>query len=79
MYIENPHRDNLHSVSIGHQILMFIGFVAFITGLFSFAYSLLAWYLLAFSKNILLFALVGLLAAYLGRRILRRGRIEVTL
>ena len=79
MYIQNQNRVNVQVVSAWQQILMFIGFVLFITGLFSFGYALLAWYLLPFSNKILGIALLGLSAAYIGRKSLRQAGKEVTL
>jgi hypothetical protein len=79
MYIQNQDQAHAYSLSAWQQIFMFIGFVSFITGLFSFWYALLAWYLLPFSNEILGFALVGLSAAYIGRKSLRQVGKEVTL
>ncbi|MFT5542882.1 MAG: sorbitol-specific phosphotransferase system component IIBC [Glaciecola sp.] len=79
MHIQNQNRTTAQAVTAWQQILMFVGFVSFITGIFSFVYSLLAWYLLPFSSDVLGFALIGLLAAYIGRKSLRQAGKEVTL
>jgi hypothetical protein len=69
----------MQQVPLGRQMVLFIGFVTFITGLFSFGFALSAWILLPFSSITLLIACVGLVAAYIGRKALRRGRLEITL
>ncbi len=79
MHMQNQNRTNAQAVTAWQQILMFVGFVSFITGIFSFGYSLLAWYLLPFSSDVLSFAVIGLLAAYIGRKSLRQAGKEVTL
>lgn len=79
MRTQNQDRNDLQQVPLGRQMVLFIGFVTFITGLFSFGYALSAWILLPFSNNILLIACTGLIATYLGRKTFRRGRLEITL
>ncbi|MFQ3206027.1 MAG: hypothetical protein ACI9IT_000161 [Glaciecola sp.] len=79
MHVKHRDSDHMQQVPMGRQMVLFIGFVTFITGLFSFGYALLAWILLPFSSNILLIACVGLVAAFVGRKVLRRGRLEITL
>jgi len=78
-HIQHRDRKNMQQISMGQQVLLFIGFVTFITGMFSFGYALFAWILLPFSSSVLLIACVGLVAAYAGRKGLRRGRQEITL
>jgi hypothetical protein len=79
MHIKHPDRNDMQQIPMGRQIVLFIGFVTFITGLFSFAYAMLAWILLPFSSSTLLIACVGLIAAYVGKKALRRGRLAITL
>jgi hypothetical protein len=79
MYTKHRDRDDIHKVPMGRQVILFIGFVTFITGLFSFGYAIFAWILLPFSSSTLLIACVGLVAAYVGRKALRRGRLSITL
>lgn len=68
---EGPHRQ---PISIACQVFMLVGFIVFITGVFSFGYALLASYLLPYKTDFLIIALVGLFGAFLGRTMLRRGR-----
>lgn len=79
MHINDQNREQLQPISSAKQFVLVIGFVIFITGLFSIGYALLASFLLPASNSTLLVAAFGLLGAYLGRRILRRGRKEITL
>lgn len=79
MYIRHQNRAHRQQIPVGQQFILFLGFVTFITGLICFGYALLAGFLLPFSSRILLIACIGLLAAYLGRKALRRGRQEITL
>jgi membrane protein implicated in regulation of membrane protease activity len=79
MHIQHQNREHLQQIPMGQQCILFLGFVTFITGLICFGYALLAWFLLPFSSNTLIIACVGLIAAYLGRKALRRGRQEITL
>ncbi|MEQ3653334.1 MAG: hypothetical protein ABNH33_08425, partial [Glaciecola sp.] len=74
MHIQNQERSQHQAISVGCQAFMLVGFIIFITGVFSFGYALLASYLLPFKPDFLIIALVGLFAAFLGRIILRRGR-----
>lgn len=79
MHIQDHSKVQTTQFSLGHQLFLLVGFVFFITGVFSFTYALLASYLLPFSKSILLIALSGLIGAYIGRKILRRNRKQITL
>ncbi|MFT6329709.1 MAG: hypothetical protein ACJAYN_001643 [Bermanella sp.] len=79
MHIQHQNREHLQQIPVGQQLILFLGFVTFITGLICFGYAFLAWFLLPFSSRILLIACIGLIAAYLGRKALRRGRQEITL
>ena len=74
MHIQNQERSHRQTISVSCQAFMLLGFIVFITGVFSFGYALLATYLLPFKSDFLVIALVGLFAAFLGRTILRRGR-----
>jgi membrane protein implicated in regulation of membrane protease activity len=74
MHIQKQERQHRQTVSVGCQAFMLVGFVVFITGIFSFGYALLASFLLPYQSEIVIIALVGLFAAFLGRTILRRGR-----
>lgn len=79
MQIQHQSKDGGHTFSAGRQLMLFFGFVSFITGLFSLAYALLASYLLPYSHDISMIALSGLVAAYVGRKMLRRNGKEITL
>jgi drug/metabolite transporter (DMT)-like permease len=79
MQIQDHTREQAQPVSTGQQLYLLVGFVIFITGFFCLAYALLASYLLPFSNSMLIIALSGVFAAYLGRKILRRNRKEITL
>lgn len=79
MHINDQNRGQLQPISSVQQVILVIGFVIFITGLFSIGYALLASFLLPVSNNTLLVACIGLFGTYLGRKILRRDRKEITL
>jgi hypothetical protein len=79
MHINDQNREQLQPISSAEQVVLVIGFVIFITGLFSIGYALLASFLLPASNSTLLVAAFGLLGTYLGRKVLRRGRKEITL
>jgi uncharacterized membrane protein YfcA len=79
MQIQDQNREQSQSVSTSEQLFLFIGFVTFITGLFTFGYALLASILLPFSKSVLVIALGGLIGAYAGGKILKYNRKEITL
>lgn len=72
MHIGSLHRvGRSKAISVWRQAFLFIAFILFITGLFAFAYGLLAMFLLSFSSKMLVAVLFGLAAAYIGRRWLR--------
>ncbi|MFQ3251222.1 MAG: hypothetical protein ACI9O6_003069 [Glaciecola sp.] len=79
MQVQDHTRDQAQPVSAGQQLYLLIGFVIFITGFFSLAYALMASYLLPYSSNMVIVALSGFFLAYMGRKILRRNRKEITL
>ena len=79
MHINDQDREQLQPISSAEQVVLVIGFVIFITGLFSIGYALLASFLLPASNSTVIVAAFGMFGAYLGRKILRRGRKEVTL
>ena len=68
------HESETLTPSVGAQLFMLFGFVIFITGVFSVAYSVLASLLLPLRIEFLMVAMMGLLAAYVGRKMLRKGR-----
>ncbi|WP_412971598.1 hypothetical protein [Glaciecola sp. MF2-115] len=79
MQVQDHTREQAQPVTTGQQLYLLVGFVIFITGFFCLAYALLASYLLPYSSSMIIVALSGLFLAYMGRKILRRNRKEITL
>jgi membrane protein implicated in regulation of membrane protease activity len=73
MNTHNQMKDENANLSAGAQLYLVIGFIIFITGVFSMIYAGLASFLLPLRLDFLTIALSGFVATYIGRRIVRKG------
>ena len=64
--------NKIDGFSTSQSLILFIGFITFITGVFLIAYSFFAWLLLASIKQALFAFIIGLLACFIGRKVIRK-------
>jgi membrane protein implicated in regulation of membrane protease activity len=72
MEFKQNNDNKINDFSVSHFLIMFLGFVVFITGLFLVGYSFFAWLLVANLLQSLIYFSSGLIACYLGRKVIRK-------
>ncbi|GBL04367.1 hypothetical protein [Glaciecola sp. KUL10] len=72
MGLNQNHNNNIEHLPVKHFMIVFLGFLVFITGLFLMGYSFFAWMLVSDSLQSLTYFSIGVLTCYLGRKIIRK-------